>query len=201
MSRSWRRLLWTQILVAYRMAGWDQSTDVKNITVSRKCKLSKELVSINLLEFVVEIINYAAVTSLMNNGYTDLPNKYPVLLNWTDNKTAQAWIRKAATRTDKGKALQRILCSLMINNPLGFKADYIQGKSNVLADSISRVFASSNSSFSELFQNHLQMRSWMRFHPSQELLSYLFSALLTGQDQGLLPIKNFGHFTHDNITS
>ena len=174
---------------------------LKNITVSRRCKLSNELVSINLLEFVVEIINYAAVTSLVSNEHIDITKKYPVLLNWTDNKTAQAWIRKAATRTEKGKALQRILCSIMINNPLGFKADYIQGKSNVLADSISRVFASSNSSFTELFQNHPQMRSWMRFHPSQELLSYLFSALLTGQDQGLLPIKNFGHFTHDNITS
>ena len=36
---------------------------LKNITVTRRCNETNELVSINLLEFVVEIINYAAVTT------------------------------------------------------------------------------------------------------------------------------------------
>ena len=172
---------------------------LKNITVTRRCKVTSELISINLLEFVVEIINYAAISTLVTQKRISLKHQYPVLLNWTDNKSAQAWIRKAATRTEKGKALQRLLCSLMINNPLGFKADYIEGSSNILADSISRTVASSNYSFNDLFQNFPQINSWMRFHPSQELLSYLFSALLTGLDQGLTPIKKLGHFTQGNI--
>ena len=33
---------------------------LKSLRTSRRCKKSKELVSINLLEFVVEIINYVA---------------------------------------------------------------------------------------------------------------------------------------------
>ena len=34
---------------------------------------------------------------------TSIEQEYPMQSNWTDNKTAQAWLRKAATRTDKGK--------------------------------------------------------------------------------------------------
>ena len=52
---------------------------------------------------------------------------FPVLLNWTGNQTSQAWIKKAATKSVKGKALQRIFCILMINNHVGLKADSIEG--------------------------------------------------------------------------
>ena len=177
-----------------------KSLTLKNLTITRRCKLSNDLISINLLEFVVEIINYAAISTLIKDNLVTLAHEYPILLNWTDNKSAQSWIRKAATRTDKGKSLQRILCSLMINNPLGFKADYIKGETNVLADAISRTFVSNSVSFNTLIQKFPQIQSWMRFHPSHELLSHLFSALLTGQDLGLPQIKNLGHFTRDNIT-
>ena len=70
----------------------------------------------------------------------------PILLNWIDNQTSQAWIKKVATRTPKGKTFQRILCSLMINNPLGSKADFIPGVKNVLADVISCTYSNSSSS-------------------------------------------------------
>ena len=34
-------------------------------------------------------------------------------------------------RTDKGKALQRLLCSLTIHNPVGSKAEHIPGEKNI----------------------------------------------------------------------
>jgi hypothetical protein len=178
-----------------------KSLTLKNITVTRKCNQSLQLISINLLEFVVEIINYAAITTLLRDGHHSLKHAHPTLLNWTDNKTAQSWIRKAATRTAKGKALQRILCSLMLNNSLGIKTDYIEGINNTLADAISRVFPSDtqSSSFYILQQNFPQLRHWKRFHPSAELLSHLYSGLLTGQDPGILQIKNLGHYSHDKL--
>jgi hypothetical protein len=177
-----------------------QAFTLKNLIITKKCKFTNELISINLLEFVIEIINYVAVSTYFQQHTPVSCNCFSVLLNWTDNKTAQAWIRKAATRTKKGKALQRILCSLMINNSLGFKADYIKGEHNILADAISRTVVSKNTSFSNLFQRFPHLQSWKRFIPSQELLSHLFSALLTGQDQGLVQIKNLGHFVQDNVT-
>ena len=173
---------------------------LKNLVVTRRCKLTDRLISINLLEFVVEIINYAATTHLFNST----PSKfgYATLLNWTDNKTAEAWIRKAATRTNKGKALQRTLCSLMINNPVSIKSDYIKGESNILADAISRTFSTTFSKikFDKLFNEFPQMKSWKRFHPNQEMLSNLYSALLKEQDPGLYQIKKLGHLDQDNNT-
>ena len=172
---------------------------LKNITVTRKCKVTSELVSINLLEFIIEVINYAAMTTLLQSKMIMCDQQFPMLINWTDNKSAQAWLRKAATRTNKGKALQRILCSIMINNPLTIKADYIEGHKNILADAISRVFPSSTlyKSFDALHQEFPQINNWMRFHPSQELLSALYSALLDEQDRGIEPLNNLGHFTRD----
>ena len=176
---------------------------LKNISVNRRCNITKDLVSINLLEFVVEIINYAAITVFFAENSSICEHEYPFLLNWTDNKTAKAWLRKAATKTEKGKSLQRILCSIMINNPMGVKSDYIKGEKNVIADFISRIFSSQNTAvtFDNLFVKFPQIEYWKRFHPSQELLSHLCSALLTGQDLGILEIKNLGHFSPGKSTS
>ena len=139
---------------------------------------------------------------MINNKVIKNEQQFPTLLNWTDNKTAKSWIKKAATKTEKGKALQRILCSIMINNPLGIKTDYIKGETNVLADSISRVFtSSSNTSFYKLHQTFPYLKFWMRFHPSHELLSAIYSALLTGLDPGISQIKKLGHFSRDNNIS
>ena len=89
----------------------------------------------------------------------------------------------------------------MVNNSLGFKADYIQSKTNVLTDLILRVFILFISSFtkfvSELPSNavaeEISFKSRTAFLPLLRIVN--------GQDQVFLPIKNFGYFTHDNITS
>ena len=180
-----------------------KSLTLKNITITRRCKMSLELVSINLLEFVVEIVNYAAITKLLHSKMISCKQPYPMLINWTDNKTAKAWLRKAASRTIKGIGLQRILCGMMINNPVFIKAEYIEGHKNTLADAISRVFLSSTlfNSFDTLHQEFPQIRTWKRFHPSQELLSALYLALSRGLDRGIEPLNNLGHFEQGKITS
>ena len=90
----------------------------------------------------------------------------------------------------------------MINNPIGIEAKHIAGIKNNLADAISRVYTSSYSklSFTKVFQEFPQMRLWNRFHPSQELLYYLYSALSVGQDHGLCPPNHLGHFVQGNDT-
>ena len=104
-----------------------KSLTLKHLRVTRKCPLTNKLISINLLEFVAEIITYAAVTVFFSLNPSSCSHPYPVLLIWTDNMSAKAWIKKAAMKTSKGMALQRILCNLMINNPVGLQADFIPG--------------------------------------------------------------------------
>ena len=178
---------------------WPQSIKskiIKNLSVTRRCPLSKELVSINLLEFLTEIINFATVSILFQADKHLCKQPYPVLLNWTDKQTSQACIKKAFTKTAKGKALQRILCILMINDPVGFKVDYIEGSKNILADRISRLYSNSATppSFTSLIQEFPQMKLWNIFLPSPELLSTLYSALLEGREPGLCLPKKLGHF-------
>ena len=98
--------------------------------------------------------DYAAVTVHFLQDKTLCAQPYPIFLNWTDNKTSQAWIKKAATRITKGKVLQRILCSLMINTPLGIKANFIPRVKKVLADAISRTY--SDFSLSPSFKKYLR---------------------------------------------
>ena len=60
---------------------------LKNIIITRKCKITNQLVSINLLEFVAEIINYAAITTFLQFDMTSIEQEYPIQLDWTDNRT------------------------------------------------------------------------------------------------------------------
>ena len=66
---------------------------LKNVIVTRKCSHTEKLVSINILEFVVEIINYAAVSLLFKNDPSLCQHNYPILLNWTDNISSKTWLR------------------------------------------------------------------------------------------------------------
>ena len=168
---------------------------IKSITITRRFPDAGNLVSINLLEFVVEIINYAAVTTLFSGDSSLCSHDYPILLNWTDNITSQSWLRKAASRTNKGRSLQHLLCSIMINNPVRIKDEHIAGSSNTLADAISRVHSFSQSkSFEKKLHQFPQMKSWKRFHPSRELLSVLYLGLSKEHDPGLCRPKELGHF-------
>ena len=127
----------------------------------------------------MEIINYAAIIVCFKEHPTTCSHESQLPLNWTDNMTSKSWIRKAASKTKKGKALQNLLCSLMMNNPVGIKAEHIAGELNILADTISRTYSSSY---------------------SKELLSAIYLGLLEGQDKGLCLPKALGHFSQDKNT-
>ena len=172
---------------------------LKRLKITRRYKLSNKSISINLLEFVVEIICYVAVTVLFRNNHKLCSQPYPLLLNLIDKETSEAWIRKVVTKTIKCSSLQRIICILMINNPVGLKAECIEGVRHVHADDISRIYSKPNKplTFYQSFQDFPQMKSWTRFHPSQELRSAIYSALLEGREPGLCLTKTLGHFIHN----
>ena len=54
---------------------------LKNLLVTKKFKLTNELVSINLLEFVIKIINYAAISVLFAQQPSLCQHEFPLLLN------------------------------------------------------------------------------------------------------------------------
>ena len=166
---------------------WPQSIQSKSIKFfKRKAKFQGEIISINLLEYIVIIINYAISSHLFSSNNLGSTYKYQTLLNWSDNRSAIAWTKKAAISTAGGKALSRIFCSLSINNDLQCVSDYINTSQNIIADDISRIKTNfSEPAFTKLFQDHAALRSCARFHLNPDFLSCLTHAVLSGQSPPL----------------
>lgn len=130
-------------------------------------------------------------------------HEYPTLLNLTNNMTAKVWIRKISLKPLIAKVLQRIICSITMNNLLGLGANHIDGSKNIAADAISRVYSNSNvpHSIDSLLKTIPKFITYRCFHPSPKLLSHLYSALYSEQKRGLSQISTYGRFRPGKIIS
>ena len=145
-------------------------------------KAHPQFISINVLEYASIIINFAAM-SLFFQQHPDPTNPYPVALLFADNVAAEIWAIKGCKRSFIGRALGRLLCALLLNNPLGLSTDRVCTHDNEIADAISRLKSErdSLSFFSSLVHSYPQLRGCRRFVPSHALLSGITEALLTGK--------------------
>ena len=161
--------------------------EIKDRTLLKKRDNSDGLlISINVLEFVTVIINYCAALHLvLTEAVTN--DKYPVLLNVTDNTSALSWTTGACRKSRIGRLLARFFCSLLINSPLGVNSQWISTTLNTIADEISREkenMSTNNSQHSSFDYSTLQQRfpqlSHCRFfRPSPNLISLIWEIILT----------------------
>ena len=121
----------------------------------------------------------------------------------TDNKTSEAWTHKACTSSSAGKALGRVFCNLLLNNRLGINAQYLEGARNIIADRISRIHKNTHAKFDfgQLLQEFPQLGGCRRFHPSQELLLAITTALSKKQHPNLQQIKVLGRLEAVSATT
>ena len=143
-----------------------------------------KLISINVLEFITVIINYCASLYVMElTNPTEDP--YPVLLNITDNSSAQRWTTTNCKGSAPGRLLARLFCSLLINSPLGINSKWIPTGENYIADDISRLkYAVSPDSppsfdYGSLQQKYLELNHCNFFQLSPEVASLLWETVLT----------------------
>lgn len=139
-----------------------------------------KLISINVLEFVTIVINYAAaLTALQEDNLINDPS--PVLLNFADNTSSVRWTNHCCKKSLPGRALGRLLCNLLVNSPLGVNAKWIRGVENEIADEISRIKSSHENLFfnySHLKQKFPILASCRAFQPSRDLLSLIWQCVL-----------------------
>ena len=142
---------------------------------------SGRLVSINVLEYAAMIITYVASYYVMILLKPSTSDPYPLLALWADNTTAEAWILKGSKSSFIGRALSRLQCALMINNPVGIWAGHVSTHDNIIADRISRILTESHllSDIPKLFQEYQGLWHLRRFQPSAELISHVMDTLLT----------------------
>lgn len=187
------------------MGGW--STDMgfwwyvewpeeirNNTLMTLKDNATGKLISINVMEYATELINYAASYHywVTQKNAEKQGIKYPTIKIWADNKTAISWLDKGCKRSLIGRALGRLQCALLMNSPVGLSADYINTKLNVIADEISRVIkeANLNIAISDLYQRFPSLGNCRRFHPNPDLISFITDALLSKRLIDPLTIKD-----------
>ena len=88
----------------------------KEISIRTVCCLKENgggnLISINILEYLVVIIDYAASQAAI--ALEPLKDEYPTILNRVENKSSHTWSTKGCIQTKEGKSLSRLLCFLLI---------------------------------------------------------------------------------------
>ena len=186
---------------------WPVDIRVRTLRVVKDNKKGN-LITINALEYATILVNYAASYHYWcsQNKRSALGIEYPSVLLLADNKSAESWTRKGCKNSPAGRALGRLQCSLMMNNPVGIDTAYINTKLNCIADDISRIKHESNilTSTPQLYQKYPSLGACRRFHPSPDLISYITSALLSNQIMDPLTIrqtllKNPGKITGSSI--
>ncbi len=142
------------------------------------------LVSINVLEFVMVIINYCtALHVAWTSPVTDDP--HPVILNVTDNSSASSWTLHTCKRSKIGQMLAHFFCSLLINSPLGINSQWISIIDNKIPDKISCLLKQSDNNSSPTFdytilkQTYPELRHCSFFQIQPELILLIWDIMLT----------------------
>ena len=163
--------------------------------IIRKAQLKNnkhgDYISINALEMMCVIINYAAAIYICHLDGIDISHA-PTILNWCDNTSAVSWVNTWCKDSLAGRALGRLFCGLLMGSTIGLCTDWISTTQNVIADDISRVKQSSEDGkydFSQLLTDHPSLRSCRLFQPSQLLLSMLWEILLNNGSPDVLMLK------------
>ena len=146
-------------------------------------------ISINVLEMVCVVINFAAVIYFCEVDGIDLSN-YPLIHNWCDSTTACAWANSKCKNSMIGRALGRLFLGLLMSTKLGIQAKWLETELNKLADDISRLEDDDhNYDYSRLILDHPCLANCRQFQPSNILLSMILDILLNSASPDPLIIK------------
>ena len=171
---------------------WPKSVEQRTLRhINNK---SSQLITINSLEYATIILSYNAVLDALDLLKVN-PPPHPKALIKCDNTTADTWTRKIATSSATGKRLNRLFCSLLINQSLGIDSAFLPGRENIVADNISRL-KRSLTSLNALLQKHPFLASYRRYHPPHELCSKIYNCLTNISEALPGPLRMKGHFTH-----
>lgn len=167
--------------------------------IRRRCHLShkhRDYLHINLMEFVVIIIQTAAVIAWLSLHPADIPPA-PIANWWTDNLSSKSWINKVSSSSLQAQPLIHLMVQLCETFDILNKAEHIQGKHNELADFMSRLdpTLSHATYLQQIFQKKPELNSWSFFQASPDLLSEITFRLSCDVPlESLVPPKNFGQF-------
>jgi hypothetical protein len=142
------------------------------------------LVLINVLKFVMVIINYYTAPHVVwTSPVTD--DRHPVILNVTGNSSVLSWTLRTCKQSKFGQMLARFFCSLLIYLPPGINSQWIRTTDIKIADNISHLKKHSDINSSPAFdytilkQAYPELRHCSFFQIQPELISLIWDIVLT----------------------
>ena len=161
----------------------------------------KRYVSINVLEMVCVIVNFAAAIHCCHVDGVDLSN-YPGLLNWCDNTSACAWINCRCKTSLLGRKLALLFLGLLMGTDLGIQAEWLPTALNVIADDISRLTDERGYyDYAQLLTDHPSLASCRKFQPSPTLLGMIWDVLRKNVSPDPLTVRKLSPLTLGSVTS
>lgn len=171
-----------------------------------------EYVHINFLEFIMVIIQDAAVCVRLRDATPSqllqwFPTGVPHIPYYTiesDNQVSVSWANSLTARGLRGQHLLGVAAEFSRTHLLRRQVTHLAGKLNIIADDISRNDFSLPfpARATQVFVKHPSLASYDYFLPSPDLLLLLSSRLFCGQPQApcALP-KNLGRFVPAGCTT
>ena len=149
--------------------------------IQRRARLpnnkGSDMVSINVLEMICVVINFAAAIHVCWLDGIDL-DAFPVLANDCDNTAAVSWCNVNCKTSMLGRELGKVFVGLLMGTKLGIQAEWISTKMNVIADDISRIHGKDGVyDYSQLISNYPVLSDCRQFQPSDILLETIYELL------------------------
>jgi hypothetical protein len=160
------------------------SDDIRRRTLLHtKNNNSGNFIDINVLEYAGVLVTFVACYHRLMERRALEQDPHPMVLISDDNKVSESWSKKASKHSPIGRALGRLQCGTMIDNPVGLLTEHISSEENVVADKISRVEneLALTHEFPRLCQEHPVLSGCQRFLPSSDLVSCIMDALLRSE--------------------
>ena len=110
-------------------------------------RLASSFARVNQLTLVSVLSRAAKSYVALTHHFLQHPradDPHPIALLMADNTTAESWIIRACTSSAIGRALGRVQCAPMINNPLGINCGHVCSEDNEVADRISCLLNETN---------------------------------------------------------
>ena len=163
---------------------------------------SGKLISINVLEMVCIILNFAAAICVCAFDKIDL-STHPVLLNFCDNTSACSWVNNFCKRSMIGRRLGRLFVGLLMSTKLAVQAEWISTTENEIADEISRLKRNLDGVFdySNLKASYPSLSACRQFQPSATLLGMIWDILLSNGSPDPLTVRKLEPCALGKITS
>ena len=172
-----------------------------------KAAIQTKKIHINVMEFVVVLLQLAAIITLAEEPELFMPirRQFPAgipalakLLIRTDNSPSQNWAHKVSAKSEKGQLLVSVFADMLERTTYAVHCNHIAGISNTIADFISRP-PSHNVTVpirhQQIFRMAPKLATYRFFRPSPDLISLLESRLFSEHWLASPPLpKKLGQF-------